>query len=169
MTTELAIHLKKGLTKTDLQTRLGPNHKIWIGEPEPDTGSVSKRSTKSIFIVSKKYLLHSRYPKIGSPNQIQSQKLVPMTPIQDRPNLCDEATHVDTAEIAVDGIPKVLAEESHHGADEVDESAALVEELEVPVVDVDLVYGEVAHQVRQEMLGHGSLSLSLSLSHPTTT
>ena len=75
-----------------------------------------------------------------------------MTPIQDRPNLCDEATHVDTAEIAVDGIPKVLAEESHHGADEVDKGATLVEELEVPVVDVDLVdlevLGQIPHQVR---------------------
>ena len=64
----------------------------------------------------------------------------------------DEGTHVDTAEIAIDGIPKVLAEKSHHGADEVDESAALVKEFEVPVVDVDLidleVLGQVPHQVR---------------------
>ena len=33
--------------------RLGPNHKLWIGEPEPDTVSVSK----CICSIGKKYLL----------------------------------------------------------------------------------------------------------------
>ena len=57
--------------------RLCSIHETWIGEPEPETGSVSKRSTKSILSISKKYLLHRRYQKPGSPNQIESQKLVP--------------------------------------------------------------------------------------------
>ena len=65
-------------------------HEIWIGDPEPDTGSVSKRTTESIFTIRKKYLLHWRYPKTGSPNQIQSQKFVP---ILVRPSL-----YLDTAQ-----------------------------------------------------------------------
>ena len=34
-------------------TGLGPIQKRWIGEPEPDTGSVSKRTTKSICSIVK--------------------------------------------------------------------------------------------------------------------
>ena len=37
--------------------RLGPNHKLWIGKPEPDTGSVSKRTPKCICSIAEKYLL----------------------------------------------------------------------------------------------------------------
>ena len=43
--------------KINMYTSLGPNHKLWIGEPEPDTGSVSKRTPKCICSIAEKYLL----------------------------------------------------------------------------------------------------------------
>ena len=55
-----------------------PIQKCWIGEPEPDTGSVSKRTTKSIFTIAEKYRFKRRYPKSGSPSQIQSQEMLPI-------------------------------------------------------------------------------------------
>ena len=63
-------------------------------------------------------------------------------------------------EVAGDWFTKVSLGNSNGGPQHAEDSGDFVEQFEDNVVDVDLVYGEVAHQVRQEMLGHGSLSLS---------
>ena len=44
-----------------------------------------------------------------------------------------------TFEVAADWFAEVLADDAHEGAGEEDDDAALVEELEEPVVDVTLV------------------------------
>ena len=55
-------------------------------------------------------------------------------------------------EIALDGIPEIVGEDADHRAGEEEDDAALVVQLEVPTVNVDLVelevLGDVAHDVR---------------------
>ena len=70
-----------------------------------DTGSVSKEPKNVPLVIRKKYLLHRRYPKYGSPSQIQSQKLVP---ILDRPNL-----YLDTAQPWPNPSEEVMATRRH--------------------------------------------------------
>ena len=64
-----------------------------------------------------------------------------------------------------DGVTKVLGGNAHCGTEHADDGAALVEELEGPVVDVGLVklevVGEVAEKVR-----HGDLFRPLAASQP---
>merc|ERR1719266_2557249 len=59
---------------------------------------------------------------------------------------------VDALELAADGVTKVLGGNAHCGTEHADDGAALVEELEGPVVDVGLikleVVGEIAEKVR---------------------
>ena len=62
-------------------------------------------------------------------------------------------------EVATDGFSKVSLSNSDGGPQHAEDSGDFVEQFEDNVVDVDLVYGEVAHQVREEMLGHGCVSL----------
>ena len=59
--------------------------------------------------------------------------------------------HVKTLEIARDRFTKVLAKDTDHGADEEEESASFVVELEDPVVDVRLVKFEVLDDVAQDV------------------
>jgi len=54
-------------------------------------------------------------------------------------------------EITADGIAKVLAGYADGGARHADDEGSLVEQLEGPVVDVDLVQLEVAGQLGEEM------------------
>ncbi len=44
--------------------------------------------------------------------------------------------HIQALEITTDGFAEVLAEDAHHGPGEEEDNAALVEELEHPIVDV---------------------------------
>ena len=57
--------------------------------------------------------------------------------------------------VAGDWFPKVSLSNSDGGPQHTEDSGDFVEQFEDNVVDVDLVYGEVAHQVGEEMLGHG--------------
>ena len=59
--------------------------------------------------------------------------------------------HIDTFEVTADRLAKVLAEDSHHGAGQKDDNAALVEELEHPVVDCRLVKVAVLANVTQQV------------------
>ena len=59
------------------------------------------------------------------------------------------------AEVATDGFSKVSLGNSDGGPQHAEDSGDFVEQFEDNVVDVDLVYGEVAHQIWEEMLGHG--------------
>ena len=75
-------------------------------------------------------------------------------------------------EVATYWFSKVSLGNSDGGPQHAEDSGDFVEQFEDDVVDVDLVDGEVAHQVGQEMLGHGSepglllqkLNIQLSLS-----
>ena len=59
--------------------------------------------------------------------------------------------HIQALEVTTDGFAKVLAEDAHHGPGEKEDDAALVEELEHPVVDVRLVELKVFGNVTQQM------------------
>ena len=60
---------------------------------------------------------------------------------------------------AGDWLTKVSLSNSDGGSQHAEDRGDFVVQFEDNVVDVDLVYGEVAHQVREEMLGHGCVSL----------
>ena len=62
--------------------------------------------------------------------------------------------HIQALEVTTDGFTKVLAEDAHHGPGEEDDDAALVEQLEQPVVDVPLVELQVLGDITDEM-SHG--------------
>ena len=53
-----------------------------------------------------------------------------------------------------DGVTKVLGGNAHCGSQHADDGAALVEELEGPVVDVGLIELEVVGEIAEKM-GHG--------------
>ena len=62
----------------NVSVRLCSIQEIWIGDTDTRYRFCFERTTRCIFTKSKKYLLHKQYPKYVSPNQIQSQNLVPI-------------------------------------------------------------------------------------------
>ena len=62
--------------------------------------------------------------------------------------------HIDALEVTTNGFAEVLAYDAHEGSGEEDDDAALVEQLEQPVVDVPLVELQVLGNITDEM-SHG--------------